>query len=71
MSIETFQTYLVNTFCTRRIRVREVNNVFTVEPISEEHRSSADILRGMFSDAPELSVDSFLERKHADKALDL
>ncbi|GHV39490.1 hypothetical protein FACS189490_03190 [Clostridia bacterium] len=71
MNLDAFQAYVVNTFSTRRVRVLETNSVFTVEPIKEENNRSADILRGMFSDTPELSVDSFLERKHADKALDL
>jgi virulence-associated protein VagC len=70
MNTDTLQAYFVTTFRTKQVRVREDNSVVTIEPV-EEKTDCAIGLRGMFKDCPEMSVDKFLERKYADKELDL
>jgi hypothetical protein len=71
MSIDALQAYFVSTFRARQVRVREDGGVVTVEPVARPAGDCAAGLRGMFADCPELSVDKFLERKRADKELDL
>jgi hypothetical protein len=70
MNITAIQSYLANMFHTDKVRVREVNRVITIEPIEVSIDCTAG-LRGLLADYPEMSVDKFLERKHADKELDL
>ena len=71
MSVDALQAYFAETFRAKQVRVREKDGGLLIEPVKAEKRSSADSLRGMFSDCPEISADKFLERKHADKGLDL
>jgi hypothetical protein len=53
--------------------VRENNSIITIEPIKQidEKKDYAADLCGLLANYPEISVDKFLERKHADKELDL
>jgi hypothetical protein len=71
MNIEALQAYLATTFRTNQVRVCEADSGLLIEPIKDDRRSSADRLRGMFKDSDGRSVERFLERKHADKELDL
>jgi glycine/D-amino acid oxidase-like deaminating enzyme len=74
MNIDALQAYFVSTFRTKQVRVRESDAVVTVEAIEPAAGQAGDCaagLRGMFADCPELSVDKFLERRRADKELDL
>ena len=55
---------------TEKVRVREIDGMIQLVPVEE----SADCtigLRGILADCDDMSVDKFLERKHADKELDL
>jgi len=55
---------------TEKVRVKESDGMIQLLPIKE----SADCtigLRGILADYDEMSVDKFLERKRADKELDL
>ena len=69
MSTEALQTFLTNTIRAKKVLVRENNSVVTIEPIQDKTDCTIG-LRGILSDYPDMSVDKFLERKHADKELD-
>jgi virulence-associated protein VagC len=53
-----------------KVRVQKEGNVVTMMPIEEPFDCVAG-LRGMLAGNRAISVDKFLERKHADKELDL
>jgi hypothetical protein len=53
-----------------RVRVQKEGNVITLLPVEELFDCVAG-LRGMLAGNRAISVDKFLERKHADKELDL
>ena len=55
---------------TDKVRVSESNGIVQVEPVKEEIDCTLG-LRGMFAGDPNMTVDKFLERKHAEKVLDL
>jgi len=55
---------------TDKVRVSESNGVVQVEPVKNEADCTIG-LRGMFAGDSNMTVDKFLERKHADKELDL
>ena len=55
---------------TDKVRVSESNGIVQVEPVKEEIDCTIG-LRGMFAGDPSMTVDKFLERKRADKELDL
>ncbi|MDR1920527.1 MAG: hypothetical protein LBS31_02115 [Candidatus Adiutrix sp.] len=52
-----------------RVRVRKDNGVITMTPIEGSFDCVAG-LRGMLAGNKEMSLDKFLERKHADKEFD-
>ena len=54
---------------TEKVRVREIDGVIQLMPVKETTDCTIG-LRGMFAAYPEMSVDKFLERKHADKKLE-
>ena len=54
---------------TEKVRVHETGGVVQLTPVKEAHDCTAG-LRGMFAAYPDMSVDSFLERKRADKELE-
>jgi hypothetical protein len=53
-----------------KVRVQKEGKVITMMPIEEQFDCVAG-LRGMLAGNRSISVDKFLERKHADKELDL
>ena len=69
MNTNALPSFLVTTLKTNRVRVRENNLVITIEPAEEKHDCTAG-LRGMLAGYTEMSVDKFLERKHADGEFD-
>jgi hypothetical protein len=73
LDINAFPAYFLKKFTTPQVRVREDNRIVTIEPIEQTAAKPkhSERLRGMFEDYPEMSVDKFLERKRADKELDL
>jgi len=50
-----------------KVRVREVDGIVQLMPVKETPDCTAG-LRGLFAGDPEMTVDKFLERKHADKS---
>jgi hypothetical protein len=73
MNTDSLQSFFSATFRTKQVLVRENNLIVTIEPLelANEKSDCTAGLRGMFKNYAELSVDKFLERKHADKELDL
>ena len=55
---------------TEKVRVKEIDGVIQLMPVKENIDCTIG-LRGMFADAPELTVDKYLERKRVEKELDL
>ena len=54
---------------TEKVALREADGEIRLIPIEEPIDYIAK-LRGSLADYPEMSVDKFLERKHADKEFD-
>jgi hypothetical protein len=69
MSTNALQTFITNTFRSKKVLVREHNNIITIEPVGEKSSYSTE-LRGLLADYPKMSVENFLDRKHTDKGLD-
>ena len=57
-------------FRTENVRVTETEDGFHVTPVRDAPKSKFKIF-GMFAGDPDLTVDKFLERKHAEKEPDL
>ena len=55
---------------TEKVRVKEIGGIIQLVPVKENADCTIG-LRGILAGYDELSVDKFLERKHADKELDL
>ena len=54
---------------TEKVKISEADGIIQLMPI-QEPVDYIDKLRGSLADYPEMSVDKFLERKHADKELE-
>jgi len=54
---------------TEKVRVKEIDGEIRLTPVKESV-DYIEKLRGSLAAYPEMSVDRFLERKHADKELD-
>jgi hypothetical protein len=61
---------LLSLIQTEKVRVKEADGVIQLMPINEKADCTIG-LRGLFAGDPNMTVDKFLERKHADKELDL
>jgi hypothetical protein len=62
--------FLLRKIPTSKVRVREVDGTVQLSPV----RGNIDCtigLRGVLSEYSNMSVERFLQRKHADKELDL
>jgi hypothetical protein len=72
MNTRALPDFLFRHIPTEKVRVREVSGMIQLTPINEniEETDCTVGLRGMFAGFPELSVDAFLGRKHADKELE-
>jgi hypothetical protein len=55
---------------TEKVHVKETDGVIQLMPVKENADCTIG-LRGMFAGDPDMTVDKFLERKRADKDLDL
>jgi len=55
---------------TEKVKISEANGTIQLTPISGADDCTIG-LRGMFAAYPDMSVDKFLERKRAEKELDL
>ncbi|MCL2322792.1 MAG: hypothetical protein FWC47_11900 [Oscillospiraceae bacterium] len=70
MNTKALPEFLFKLISTEKVRVKEEDGIIKLTPIGENIDCTTG-LRGMFADFPEMSVENFLKRKHADKALDL
>lgn len=55
---------------TENVRVKETDGIVQLMPVDENVDCTAG-LRGILAGYEDMAVDKFLERKHADKELDL
>ena len=55
---------------TQKVFVKEADGIIQLMPIDENTDCTVG-LRGLLVDYPDMSVDKFLERKYADKELEL
>ncbi|MCL2020340.1 MAG: hypothetical protein FWG70_11395 [Oscillospiraceae bacterium] len=55
---------------TEKVRLNEQDGIIQLTPINENTDCTVG-LRGLFANCPEMSVDKFMERKRADKELEL
>ena len=55
---------------TEKVRVKENDGIIHLLPVEENERCTSRI-RGMFAGDPNMTVDSYLERKQKEKRLDL
>jgi hypothetical protein len=62
--------FLFKLIPTEKVRVREFDGMVQLVPVRENEDCTIG-LRGMFAGDPNMTVDKFLERKRADKELDL
>lgn len=70
VNTRTLPEFLLGIISTDKVRVKEFDNIIQLMPVQENVDCTIG-LRGILSDCPEMSVDKFLERKRADKELDL
>jgi hypothetical protein len=70
MSSKAFPEVFFKLITTEKVRVKEIDGVIELMPVKEDTDCTIG-LRGMLAGYPEMSVDKFLERKHADRELDL
>jgi len=66
----TLPEILLSLTKTEKIKVKEINESIIHTPINEKTDCTIG-LRGMFAGDPNMTVKKFLERKYADKDLDL
>jgi len=70
ISINALPEFLVKIIPTEKVRVKEVDGIVQIMPVKENSDCTIG-LRGILAGYDDMSVDKFLERKHADKELDL
>jgi hypothetical protein len=70
MQTKAFPDVLFKLIPTERVRVKEIDGMVQLMPVKENEDCTTG-LRGMFAGDPNMSVEKFLERKRADKELDL
>jgi len=69
VDVDALPSLLFRLFSTARVSITEVDGGVQVIPVKEVE-GSLDGLIGILADYPEMSVDKFLERIHADKEFD-
>ena len=70
MNTKALPEVLFRLIKTEKVKVHEADGEIRLIPIKDNADCTVG-LRGLFADYPEMSVDKFLERKHADKELEL
>jgi virulence-associated protein VagC len=70
LNTNTLPEPLLRLIDSDKVRIRKEGRVVTMMPLEEPFDCVAG-LRGMIAGNTAISVDKFLERKHADKELDL
>jgi len=69
LNTKTLPEALSKLIRTEKVKVCETDGEIRLIPMQEPN-DYINQLRGSLSDYPQMSVDKFLERKHADKALE-
>jgi len=69
LNTKTLPEALSKLIRTEKVKVRETDGEIRLIPI-QESIDYISKLRGSLANHPEMSVDKFLERKHADKELE-
>ena len=70
MNTTSLPEILFKLITTEKVRVKESGGVIQLVPVRENADCTVG-LRGMFAGDPNMTVEKFLERKRADKELDL
>jgi hypothetical protein len=70
LKTEALPEFLFKLIPTEKVRVKEIDGMVQLVPVKENVDCTVG-LRGLLAEYDEMSVDKFLERKHADKELDL
>ena len=70
MNTSTLPEFLFKMIPTDIVRVKEIDGMIQLMPVNENTDCTIG-LRGILADYDDMSVDKFLERKRADKELDL
>lgn len=70
MHTKSFPEILFRLIPTEKVRVKEFDGVVQLMPVRESVDCTIG-LRGILANYDDMSVDKFLERKRADKELDL
>jgi hypothetical protein len=70
ISINALPELLVKLLSTEKVRVKEVDGIVQIMPVKDNSDCTIG-LRGILEGYDDMSVDKFLERKLADKELDL
>ena len=70
MNTTALPEVLLKLISTEKVRIKEVDGVIQLVPVEEKVDCTIG-LRGILVGRDEMSVDKFLERKRADKELDL
>ena len=70
MNTNTLPEFLFKMIPTDKVRVKEIDGMIQLMPVNENTDCTIG-LRGILADCDDMSVDKFLERKRADKELDL
>ncbi len=70
MNTKAFPEVLFKLISTEKVRVKEFDGIIQLMPVKENADCTVG-LRGILSAYDDMSVDKFMERKHADKELDL
>ena len=70
MNTNTLPEFLFKMIPTEKVRVKEIDSMIQLMPVNENTDCTIG-LRGILADYDDMTVDKFLERKRADKELDL
>ena len=70
MKTKALPEFLLTLISTEKVSVKEIGDTIQLIPVRENADCTVG-LRGILSGYDDMSVDRFLERKRADKVLDL
>jgi len=70
MNTKALSEVLFKLIKTKKVRVKESNGIIQLMPVKDSEDCTIG-LRGILAGYDDMSVDKFLERKRADKGLDL
>jgi hypothetical protein len=69
LNTKALPEFLFKLIPTEKVRVKEIDGMVQLMPVKENADCTVG-LRGILAEYDEMSVDKFLERKHADKELE-